>query len=187
MNMNEHIPETREKLVEMIEKGFKPKFLPFWGHRSSPNGEVTKSCFSQWFPAIFKIDDIEYRTAEHYMMAEKSRLFEDTEVLEQILEATSPSHVKKLGRMVKGYDDQQWSKHCFDIVVKGNVEKFSQNPELSQFLINTHHRVLVEASPVDRIWGVGLAADDPRVLKPAQWSGSNLLGFALMKVREQIK
>ena len=120
-------------------------------------------------------------------MAEKARLFEDPERFEQILGAKSPYQAKKLGRMVKGYDDQLWKKHRFDIVLKGNIEKFNQNPELAQYLINTNQRILVEASPVDRIWGIGLAADDQRALKPAEWRGPNLLGFALIKAREQIK
>ena len=187
MKAKESLPESREELIEMMAKGFEPKFLPFWGHQVSPDGKITKSCFSQWYPAVFEINGVEYRTAEHYMMAEKARLFEDPERFEQILGAKSPYQAKKLGRMVKGYDDQLWKKHRFDIVVKGNIEKFNQNPELAQYLINTNQRILVEASPVDRIWGIGLAADDQRALKPAEWRGPNLLGFALIKVREQIK
>ncbi|MGJ5203315.1 NADAR family protein [Bradyrhizobium sp. HKCCYLR20261] len=94
-----------------------------------------------------------------------------------------PSQAKKLGREVRGFDDARWTAHRFDIAVRGNVAKFGQNPPLGQWLRSTAEAVLVEASPVDRIWGIGLAADDPRARDPLTWLGLNLLGFALMKAR----
>ena len=139
----------------MVSKGFRPKFLLFWGHRVPADGSVTKSCFSQWYPAPFEIDGLRYPTAEHFMMAEKARLFHDSEMEEKILQAKNPYQVKKFGRMVKNYDDRAWREQCFASVVRGNVAKFSQNTELGEFLKNTNKRILVEASPVDRIWGIG--------------------------------
>jgi ribA/ribD-fused uncharacterized protein len=104
---------------------------------------------------------------------------------EKILSASHPDVAKKLGREAKGFDEAKWVEHRFEIVVRGNEAKFGQNAALKQFLLNTGQRVLVEASPVDRVWGIGLAEDNPEAANPEQWPGLNLLGFALMKVRRQ--
>ena len=92
-----------------------------------------------------------------------------------------------MGRDVKGFDDETWSRHRFEIVVRGNEAKFGQNEDLKAFLLSTGEDILVEASPVDRIWGIGLAEDDPCATNPAQWQGLNLLGFALMTVRSMLR
>jgi len=187
MNTKHPIPINKEQLIEMSVKGPKSKFLLFWGHRVPADGSITKSCFSQWYPASFEVDAIHYPTAEHFMMAEKARIFDDSETLEKILQAKSPAQAKKFGRMVKNYDEQTWRKNRFLAVVQGNVAKFSQNTELKEFLLNTKNRILVEASPRDLIWGIGLAADHQHAENPHQWRGQNLLGFALMAAREQIQ
>ena len=88
---------------------------------------------------------------------------------------------------VQGFDEAKWQAARYDIVVRGNLAKFSQNEALRSFLLNTGERVLVEASPVDPIWGIGLAANDPLAEQPAQWRGLNLLGFALMDVRRSLR
>jgi ribA/ribD-fused uncharacterized protein len=93
---------------------------------------------------------------------------------------------RALGRQVRDFDQVVWDAHCFDLVVAGNVAKFSQHPDLGQYLSRTGNRVLVEASPVDRVWGIGLSATDPRAHDPARWRGRNLLGFALMRARAQL-
>jgi ribA/ribD-fused uncharacterized protein len=118
------------------------------------------------------------------MMWRKATLFGDNETASQILAASHPRQAKALGRQVTGFNQRVWDSHRYDAVVAGNLAKFSQHDELRTFLLGTGERVLVEASPVDRIWGIGLAADDPRAGDPAQWRGPNLLGFALMEVRE---
>ena len=176
---------SREELVDFVNHGNKVKYVFFWGHRPPKTG-VSKSCFSQWYASPFVIEGISYSTAEHYMMAEKARLFGDEENREKIITTGNPGEAKKLGRRVKGFEEHLWVKHCFDIVIAGNLAKFSQNPELKGFLLNTGNRVLVEASPKDRIWGIGLAADNPDVENPNLWQGLNLLGFALMVVRDQL-
>ncbi len=117
------------------------------------------------------------------MMAEKARLFSDGGTLARILAAPSPGVAKALGRAVENFAEVEWEASRFDIVVRGNVAKFRQNSDLRTYLLNTGEQVLVEASPVDTVWGVGLAQDDPRAQNPEQWQGVNLLGFALMKVR----
>ncbi len=120
------------------------------------------------------------------MMAEKARLFGDSEIREKILRSGSPGAAKQLGREVRGFDQDIWERERFDIVVKGNVQKFSQNQELGKFLIDTKKRILVEASPVDRIWGIGLDATSEFANVPSKWRGLNLLGFALMEVRDYL-
>ncbi len=162
------------------------KFLFFWGHRPEQDGSIGKGCLSQWYPGAFEVDGIRYPTAEHWMMAQKALLFDDNEVFQQICAAATAPEAKKLGRAVRNYQDEIWVAHRFEIVKTGNGHKFSQNEALRTFLLQTKQRVLVEASPVDPIWGIGMAADHPRVHDPANWQGLNLLGFALMEVRDQL-
>jgi len=105
---------------------------------------------------------------------------------DRIVKASHPDCAKRLGREVRGFDQDRWDEHRFDLVMEGNRAKFSQHPDLQEFLLGTGERVLVEASPVDRIWGAGLAADDDRIADPHSWRGLNLLGFALMTVRDEL-
>jgi ribA/ribD-fused uncharacterized protein len=171
------------KLRARFNAGEKLKFVYFWGHQAHTSG-VTASCFSQWYSAPFELDGQRYPTAEHCMMAAKASLFQDTRTLERVLSAPNPGAAKALGREVIGFDEEVWVKHRFAIVCRANEAKFSQRPELRSFLVQTGSRALVEASPVDRVWGVGLAQDDERISNPNLWLGLNLLGFALMHVRD---
>jgi ribA/ribD-fused uncharacterized protein len=171
-----------DELRARFANGEAMKFLFFWGHRRSPKG-VTSSCFSQWYEADFTVDGVRYPTAEHFMMASKATLFGDETTRLEILEASEPGKAKALGRKIRGFDEARWVEHRFDIVSRANHAKFSQNPDLRAFLERTGTQVLVEASPVDRIWGIGLAKDDPKANDPGQWQGLNLLGFALEDVR----
>lgn len=173
-------------LVTAIANGMRPKYLFFWGHTPGKSGQVGKECLSQWYPAVFVVDGVRYATAEHYMMAEKARLFGDEDVRERIVAAAHPGLAKNLGREVQGFTPTIWEQHRFDIVVQGNTAKFSQNPALKAFLLNTGHRILVEASPVDRIWGIGWSENDPQAQDPEKWRGLNLLGFALMTARSRL-
>lgn len=181
-----NLPASLTELQSRTAAGERFDYLHFWGHRLRADGAITASCFSQWFPARFEIDDIVYPTAEHFMMAEKARLFDDQRTLAQVLAASTPNEAKSLGRRVAGYDDARWMARRFDAVVEGNLAKFSQSNKLRAFLLATAPAVLVEASPVDAIWGIGMAADDPRASDPRQWQGLNLLGFALMIVRDRM-
>ena len=159
------------------------EFTFFWGHQPGKKG-VTASCFSQWYIAELIVDGQRYPTAEHYMMAEKAALFGDQEIRAQILQATTPNAAKALGRKISGFNEQDWLKHRYEIVVRANKAKFSQNPELNNFLKETGSSIIVEASPVDNIWGIGLAQDHANANNPNLWQGLNLLGFALMQVRD---
>ena len=183
------IEEIRSKndLVEYLARGKKAKYLCFWGHTQQKYQSVTKVCFSQWYSSPFEIDGVVYATAEHYMMAEKARLFDCHDIADQIVNASHPQKAKRLGRNVSNFTNEKWNQHRFDIVVNGNLAKFAQNSELKDYLLGTINRVLVEASPVDNIWGVGLAEDNVDVINPFKWKGLNLLGFALMEVREKLR
>ncbi len=183
--MNQAIYDVKS-LIAAVEQGFQPHYLFFWGHQPQQSGQIGKECLSQWWPAIFTIEGVSYPTAEHYMMAEKARLFGDIQTCQAILAASQPSVAKRLGREVRGFDEALWSQQRFEIVVRGNKAKFSQNETLKAFLLNTQARVLVEASPVDPVWGIGLAEASPEAADPTRWRGLNLLGFALMKVRARL-
>ncbi|THA71347.1 NADAR family protein [Streptomyces sp. A0642] len=174
-------------LVSRAGRGDTVKYLLFWGHRPRPDGRIGASCLSQWWPSPFTADGVTYASAEHWMMAGKARLFGGAEAEEQAVAAKSPAAAKKVGRLVRGFDDTVWERERYGLVVAGSVHKFAQNPELGGFLLGTGDRVLVEASPMDRIWGIGLAADDPRAQDPAAWRGLNLLGFALMEARAVLR
>lgn len=178
-----HDSKLLEDLRARFNAGEPLDFTFFWGHQRSKNA-VTASCFSQWYEAEFVVEGQRYPTAEHFMMAEKAALFDDQEIRAQVLLAPTPNAAKALGRKVHGFNDQLWLHHRYDIVVRANQAKFSQNPELNEYLMRTGSRVIVEASPVDDIWGIGLAQDHTDVNDPNLWKGLNLLGFALMQVRD---
>ncbi len=163
------------------------EFLFFWGHQASRDGSIIKTCLSQWWPSSFSENGITYKTAEHYMMVQKAKLFGDEVTLSRILTKDSPKDVKDLGRQIQHFDAQIWDQNKFEFVCKGNYLKFSQNQELKHFLLQTKNKILVEASPVDTIWGIGLKEDHPNAYNPELWRGENLLGFALMEVRDQLK
>ena len=129
-------PASLDELLVRTAAGETFDYLHFRGHREHADGGVSASCFSQWYSARFEIDGVSYASAEHFMMAEKARLFGDGET--------------------------------------------------RAFLVGSAPRMLVEASPVDTAWGIGMAADDPRANDPRQWQGQNLLGFALMVVRDAL-
>lgn len=143
--------------------------------------------FGQWTDSVFEVDGVTYGCAEQFMMAEKARLFGDAPTRAKILASSSPREHKALGRTVANFDGATWQAACLDIVVRGNLAKFGQNPALRAALLATGDKLLVEASPLDKLWGVGLRADDPRIHDRATWRGQNLLGEALMRVRSALR
>ncbi|WP_028549680.1 NADAR family protein [Paenibacillus sp. UNC451MF] len=175
-----------EDLRNAYRKGKTFKFVFFWGHTPPTDGSVDKSCFSQWWMSPFVADGTEYTCAEQYMMAEKARLFKDDDMLSAILKAKHPKEMKALGRAVRNFDNEVWESQCYGIVKRGTLAKFSQNPELGDYLRSTKNRILVEASPLDRIWGIGMGKADPDAENPMKWRGKNLLGFALTEVRDEL-
>ncbi len=173
-------------LIEHLKTN-KIEYLFFWGHQPSKDGTITQSCLSQWWIQPFKdAEGTEYSSAEQYMMAGKARLFEDDETLAEILTYHDPATVKKLGRKVANFDDKIWKDNKYNIVKQGNLYKFSQNEPLKEFLLSTQNKILVEASPYDTIWGIGLGKEHANAPVPERWRGLNLLGFALMEVREEL-
>jgi ribA/ribD-fused uncharacterized protein len=178
---------TVDQLLGSVLDGGQPDYLMFWGHRPPSVGGLGKGCLSQWWPVTFTVDGLAYHSAEHFMMTAKALLFGDAETAERIRQAPHPAAAKALGREVRGFDEQRWADRRFDLVVAGNLAKFGQHQDLRDFLLGTGSRVLVEASPRDAIWGIGLAADDDQAASPENWPGLNLLGFALMEVRHQLR
>jgi len=145
------------------------------------------SPFSQWYRCRFEAGGRAFNCAEQYMMHGKALLFDDAEVAERILAADHPREHKALGRKVKRFDDAVWKRERETIVRAGNHAKFTQNPELLELLLGTAGTTLVEASPYDRIWGIGLSATDPRALDATQWRGQNLLGKILTALRDELQ
>jgi ribA/ribD-fused uncharacterized protein len=153
------------------------KFTFFWR---------TASPFSQWFLADFIVNGVQYTSAEQYMMHQKALLFNDQNNADKIMKTRSASVQKKLGRQVAGFNQTIWESECQRIVYEGNRAKFTQNEDLLAALLATRGTTLVEASPDDRIWGVGLAEEDPRIRNRKTWRGTNWLGEILTRLREEI-
>ena len=174
-----------QDIIKRYDEGERLEYVFYWGHHAKPE-QATKACFSQWYPCSFEVDGITYNCAEQYMMAGKARVFNDEDTLGKILSASDPKIIKALGREVKNFDTEKWATISKDIVVKGNLHKFAQNIKLFQFLRETGNRVLVEASPYDTIWGIGMKESDIGITNPHNWKGLNQLGFALMEVRDNL-
>lgn len=164
----------------------KYNFLFFYGYRPQIPGVLDNSCLSQWYPCLFNQDGRFFTSAEQYMMAKKAQYFGDSNMYRKILCAVHPAATKKYGRMVKGFNDAEWRKINKNIIFDANLLKFSQNDNLKEFLLNTGDTILVEASPYDRIYGIGLSINDPKIYDPACWRGTNLLGQMLMRVRDRL-
>lgn len=176
-----------DELIARADRGAGPKYLYFWGHSPRKDGRIGASCLSQWWESPFTVDGVRYATAEHWMMAAKARLFGDAEAERAVLAARSPAAAKKAGRLVRDFDETIWRRERYGIVVDGSVHKFAAHDDLRAFLVDTGDRVLVEASPLDRVWGIGLARDAEAAADPARWQGLNLLGFALMEARAELR
>ncbi|MCL2089718.1 MAG: NADAR family protein [Micrococcales bacterium] len=173
---------TRDSLKARCAAGEQPSYIMFW----KPGEPGTEACLGQWQPSQFTVDGQTYGCTEQYMMAEKARLFDDEEMERAIMATDDPATMKRLGRKVRGFDAGMWGKAKHSIVLNGNYAKFSQDPDLRSYLTGTGDAVLVEASPLDTVWGIGLGANNERATDPARWRGANLLGFALMETRDEI-
>ena len=121
------------------------------------------------------------------MMHQKAVLFKDEETAEKILAEKNPKKIKALGRKVRNFDDESWVATVKDVIYKGNLAKFTQNQHMKEELLSTGDRIIAEASPYDRRYGIGLGASDARAQNPTEWRGSNWLGEAIMKVRNTIQ
>ena len=139
---------------------------------------------SNWYLSRFTACGIEFSSMEQYMMYQKALCFHDKEIASRILETGDVAKIKALGRLVHNYEDHVWNGVRQIIVYEGLKAKFSQNPELKQLLLDTGDAVLAECAVKDRIWGIGLSMEDPDRLDRRKWKGANLLGYALMMVRD---
>jgi ribA/ribD-fused uncharacterized protein len=171
------------KLREAISAGTRYNYVFFW---KTDKYELSTGCFSQWQQSYFTVNGHSYICAEQYMMGQKALLFNDQETFDRILFATHPQKIKALGRQVRNFDAAIWDNVKYSIVLNGNFYKFSQNREMWEILKSTGDKIIVEASPLDTIWGIGMSEEDVNVSNPHCWKGENLLGFALMEVREQL-
>jgi len=160
--------------------------------------------YSQWHPVdmTIKLEElyevlpflkkwsgkvIKFNTCEQWMMFCKAVLFEDMKTAQKILKADRPKEQKALGRKVDGFDESVWIKWCDQIVFQGNFHKFSQNSDILEIMMAVpKSKAFVEASPVDKIWGIGRAEDDPLAWEEKTWNGKNKLGKALDRVRETL-
>lgn len=150
----------------------------------NPNEE--NGYLSNWYTSFFTVNEIYFSMMEQYMMYQKAVCFGDREIAEKILDCEDTPRIKELGRLVKGYDECYWNGVRQIIVYEGLCAKFSQNEELKEKLKATNNAFLAECAVKDRIWGIGLSMQDPERLDPAKWKGQNLLGYALMMVREKL-
>jgi len=175
-----------ETIKEIVRRKPETTIIYFWGHTPNPK-KMTAACLSQWYDCYFEVEGVQYHTTEQYMMASKARLFKDDEVFLEIMAANNPHDYKKLGRKVRNFEPKLWDSKKSEIVVEGNKAKFSQNPDLKEFLLSTEDTILVEASPYDKIWGIGLDRETALKGSVDQWQGENLLGCALMEVRDWLR
>lgn len=163
--------------------------------------------FSQWAPSNFTADlspwasdsfkeelelwgiplKTQFNTAEQFMMCGKAVIFEDKDFYEIILNSDDPEEQKAAGRQIRNFDKTVWELHAKDIVYAGSYAKYTQSDYYKSELLKTGDTLIVEASPEDKIWGIGLRKEDPRCKNPDLWQGTNWLGEVLTKVREDIK
>lgn len=165
----------------------KSKFVMFWGHTTASFGNIGNNVFSQWWKQNFLEETVNYNCMEQYMMSKKALLFDDKEVNDMIMNESNPKRIKALGRNVRNFDEALWDELKYTIVLNGNWRKFSQNKDLRDYLISTKDKILVEASPYDNIWGIGMSAQDEHADCADKWKGTNLLGFALTEVRDELR
>jgi ribA/ribD-fused uncharacterized protein len=177
--MSYHYPiEDNDMTINLAEHGITVRngFALFWG-----------GPFSNWFKRKTVVDGQTFSSNEQWMMYSKAMLFNDVITAKKILQTSDPRKQKALGREVKGYDDTLWNDQRALIVLAGCFEKFVQHDDLAEVLLATEDLEIVEASPYDTIWGIGLAAEDPRATDKSQWKGQNLLGKVTMDVRAELK
>ncbi|WP_417784326.1 NADAR family protein [Terasakiella pusilla] len=159
----------------MLEKN---GYTFFWGRTD---------VFSQWYPSAFEYEGLTFVNCEQFMMYSKAKLFNDDEIADEIMKVSDPKEHKAFGRKVRNFDTQVWNAEAKKIVYIGNREKFTQNEKLLAELMATGDTKLVEASPYDKIWGIGLESSDPAATDPTKWKGTNWLGEILTTLRDDIR
>ncbi|KAJ4344686.1 uncharacterized protein N0V89_012430 [Didymosphaeria variabile] len=144
---------------------------------------------SQMYPVRFDHAGLKFNSAEQYFQYAKAALFEDEKMMEAIINEKEPKKQKSLGKKVKPFDKDLWQTESFHVVTSATWLKFTKSEaakELKPQLLATGKRLLAEASPRDKIWGIGLNVEQAKSRKPSDWTGRNLLGQALMFVRDRV-
>jgi ribA/ribD-fused uncharacterized protein len=173
-------------LTERFDKGESLEFIFFCDYVSGLRSQG-EFMLSQWYPSPFSVNEIVYKSAGHWMMARKALLSGDRETFKKIIEADRPEQVKMLAARISGFDEVGWTESRHEIVREGNFHKFNQSKKLRTYLLSTRDAILTEANPLDVVWGIGLSKDSRLIKNPYTWRGLNLLGFALMEIREYLK
>lgn len=177
--------------LEQVRKDYRAgknlKYCMFWKTQPASDRTLSRGCLSQWYKSHFFSVANHYCCMEQFMMSQKAKLFGDDEIMQQILSCDDPKKIKALGQKVRNFDETVWGEVKYSIVLNGNYKKFSQNPRLKDFLLQSGDKILVEASPYDGVWGIKMAESDENVQNPLNWRGQNLLGFALMEVRDALR
>jgi ribA/ribD-fused uncharacterized protein len=163
------------------ERTRRPKFVFFWKPDDARVGFL-----SNWSRSSFELEGERFANVEQYVMWRKATTFGDSVTAARILESGNPARVKALGRQVRAFDDAVWHTARVSAAFDGNAAKYGQSTDLRDRLLETRGRILAEASPHDRIWGIGLDVEDPRCRTVARWRGENVLGFVLMAVRDTL-
>lgn len=184
MHGDNHAMKTKPTKADLFEVTERDEFVLFWGGWPSqwyPAGEERP------LPAAFIVRGVHYTHAEQYMMAAKAELFGDKKTHAKIMKCSDPMGHKELGRAVTPFRAKEWDAVAPGVVILGNLAKFSQNKALRKRLLHTLEKTIVECSPEDTIWGIGMYASDPRATMPSEWNGENKLGAALMAVRSMLR
>lgn len=147
----------------------------------------TDGYLGNWYTSPLKKDNINYSCVEQYIMAMKAKLFGDNTMLSKIMSTKDPNLHRNFGRLVKDFDEDVWNEHKEDVLYDGLYAKFTQNSNLKDKLLKTGDKILVEASPYDKIYGIGMKKDHPDINNPRKWKGENLLGNTLMRVRKDLQ
>lgn len=150
------------------------------------NPDEENGYMSNWFLSDFTIDGVKFTSMEQYMMYSKAECFNDKVIAAQILNTQDVAHIKELGRSVLGYNENIWNGMRQIIIYEGLLAKFTQNDSIREQLKSTGNAILAECAVRDCIWGIGFAMDNPKRLDISQWRGQNLLGYALMMVRNRV-
>jgi len=170
-------------LKRQYDSGVRPSFL-FFSVKSDEIASSEQTVLSQWYPSPFHVLGEGYAHAAHWMMVQKAKLFGDHRAVSDLFSGTENQAILKRGRNIEGFDQARWDAVKYDIVVQGNLHKFSQHKALQAYISGTHPWVLTEANPEDAVWGIGMRENAPGARNPHCWNGLNLLGFALMEVRD---
>ena len=171
-------------LKQQYDSGSHPEFLFFYEIPAVPASASAQMMLPQWYPCSFSVQGDQYLHAAHWMMVQKAKLFGDGESATSLLTLKDDTAIKSRGRHITGFDQRRWDDHKYSIVLSGNLHKFSQHQALRAYISGTHPLVLTEANPDDSVWGIGMRENAPGATNPHHWRGLNLLGFALMEVRD---